>query len=812
MGLASALNTALTGMTAAETTIDVVGNNLANSNTVGFKSSSASFASQFLQTQALGSSPTANNGGQNPRQIGLGTMVADITPNFKQGTIQISSSSTDLAIQGDGFYIVRGSAGEYLYTRNGVFKRNASNELTTITGNRVLGYGVNSNFEIDGASGLVPLTIPLGSKSVAQATRNVYLQGALSPTGDVSSQGQIIQTEQLTDGLYAQPTKGTAAAQQGDAPNLDGEVAKVADPSTDPHLSAGTYVYRLVTVDNNSAETESMYEQWSVTIDGSANENAIDITSLDDSTGSVRRLYRTAVGGALTTFKLVGEYDADFDDVVHDTTQNLTGGAMTNTTTIKGEYTYYVTFYDDAGHESVPSAPITGQVSTDGRMHLTNIPAATGNWVGMRLYRNLSTPEGKNTYYRVAQLEPTDTVYTDSITDDALDDPTTHKLLDFYGVNVKANQTSTLAVNAMRRVGDGYEALFSEGTFEFTGSKGGRTLATKSMEITENTTLRQVLQFMSDSMGIVSPPGADPENPIPPDASGSNPGFEVNMNGQIRFISNGGTENAVAIDLSGMKMITPVGTETVGLQFTTDQTALGTGAATDMVVYDSLGESISVRLTAVLESRTSTATTYRWFADSAQNISTTSDDQIACGTGLITFDGNGNYLSATNSQVQIYRDGESAANSPLTFNFDFSQISGLATSTSSLAVSRQDGSGTGTLSSFIIGNDGTITGVFSNGATRTLGQVVLARFSNAAGLEQQGENLFAEGVNSGEAVIGTPGTQGIGEIIPGAQELSNTDIGSNLVDLILASTMYRGNTRVVTTVQEMLDELMNLRR
>jgi flagellar hook protein FlgE len=179
---------------------------------------------------------------------------------------------------------------------------------------------------------------------------------------------------------------------------------------------------------------------------------------------------------------------------------------------------------------------------------------------------------------------------------------------------------------------------------------------------------------------------------------------------------------------------------------------------------------------------------------------------------LITFDGNGNYLSATNSQVQIYRDGESAANSPLTFNFDFSQISGLATSTSSLAVSRQDGSGTGTLSSFIIGNDGTITGVFSNGATRTLGQVVLARFSNAAGLEQQGENLFAEGVNSGEAVIGTPGTQGIGEIIPGAQELSNTDIGSNLVDLILASTMYRGNTRVVTTVQEMLDELMNLRR
>ena len=103
MGLASALSTALTGLTAAETTIDVVGNNLANSNTVGFKASTANFATQFLQTQSLGSSPTDGSGGTNPRQIGLGTMVADITPNFNQGTIEISSNPMDMAIQGEGF-------------------------------------------------------------------------------------------------------------------------------------------------------------------------------------------------------------------------------------------------------------------------------------------------------------------------------------------------------------------------------------------------------------------------------------------------------------------------------------------------------------------------------------------------------------------------------------------------------------------------------------------------------------------------------------------------------------------------------------
>ena len=103
MGLASTLSTALTGLTAAETTLDVVGNNVANANTVGFKESEAIFATQFVLTQSLGSGPTASTGGTNPRQLGLGTKVAAISPNFTQGTVEISSSPSDLAIQGDGF-------------------------------------------------------------------------------------------------------------------------------------------------------------------------------------------------------------------------------------------------------------------------------------------------------------------------------------------------------------------------------------------------------------------------------------------------------------------------------------------------------------------------------------------------------------------------------------------------------------------------------------------------------------------------------------------------------------------------------------
>ena len=127
-------------------------------------------------------------------------------------------------------------------------------------------------------------------------------------------------------------------------------------------------------------------------------------------------------------------------------------------------------------------------------------------------------------------------------------------------------------------------------------------------------------------------------------------------------------------------------------------------------------------------------------------------------------------------------------------------------------MARQDGSPPGTLTSFIVGEDGLITGVFSNGISRSLAQVRLARFGNPAGLEQLGQNLFATGVNSGLPIQGNPGQEGIGKVVAGAVELSNTDIGANLTDLILASTMYRGNARVITTTEQLFDELLALKR
>ena len=102
--------------------------------------------------------------------------------------------------------------------------------------------------------------------------------------------------------------------------------------------------------------------------------------------------------------------------------------------------------------------------------------------------------------------------------------------------------------------------------------------------------------------------------------------------------------------------------------------------------------------------------------------------------------------------------------------------------------------------------------MFSNGSSRDLGQIRMAPFANNAGLGAARRQHVPTGVNSGLPIYGDPGSQGIGSVTAGAVELSNTDIGQNLIELILASTQYRGGARVITAVQQLLDELLALRR
>ncbi len=815
MGLASALSTSLTGLNAAETQIDVIGNNLANSQTVGFKSSDVVFATQFLQTMSLGSAPSADTGGTDPRQTGLGVQVAGISPNFNQGTIQISSNPSDLAIQGEGLFIVQGGSGEKLYTRTGLFSLNSANQLVTPTGQRLLGYGIDEEFRIQSTE-LVPLTIPLGTEAVAQATETVVMEGTLTPLGDVADTAEVIQSAVLGNGAMPRPDSSSISLTSAARPNVSG-VTTANNQGGGTLVEGSTYQYRMVFVDGAGNEGPAS-SAVSVTVPAGNGlpDNTITLGNLPtDSEYSQLRIYRTDAGGTefkeLATIATGGSFTDD---------GSITPGSTLDDEDLNGNYSYMITYFRSGDPESRPSVMLGPQNIVNGRVHLSNLPTPPTPPSGggfpaydsIRIYRN--TASDQNSFFLVDTIAPGQD-YTDSKTDAEISNLSIsgNKAIDLNGPAIDSN---TLLVDVTRLNGFDYDNPFKIGTLEFEGQKGGRTLQAQTFEITATSTVQDLVSFMQQSMGIQTV-STDSANPLPTSLnniegeSGALVAGTYIRNGQIRFVSNNGEDNALGIDLTSIRVTDANGAVTVpNLAFGSVQEAKGQSAVADFIAYDTLGMPIRTRVTAVLESRSDSATVYRWFADSADNLPQ-SGSNISVGTGLITFDGNGNFISATNSTVAIDRRNIPSV-SPLQFNLDFSGMSGLAAQDATMAAARQDGSPPGKLTSFVIGEDGTIRGVFSNGIARSLGEVRLARFTNPEGLEQRGQNLFAQGINTGLPIEGRPGENGIGTVSAGALELSNTDMGGDLVKLVLASTMYRSNARVITSTQQLFDELLNLRR
>src|SRR5437588_8188255 len=149
-----AMFSGVSGLQANQTKMDVIGNNIANVNTVGFKAGRVSFEDQLSQTMRAASAPNGNQGGTGPEQVGLGVMTGAIDTLQSQGNLQTTGKTTDLAIQGDGLFMVSQGSG-IQYTRDGNFDVDAAGTLVNkATGERLLGFAANSN-------GVIDTTVPI---------------------------------------------------------------------------------------------------------------------------------------------------------------------------------------------------------------------------------------------------------------------------------------------------------------------------------------------------------------------------------------------------------------------------------------------------------------------------------------------------------------------------------------------------------------------------------------------------------------------------------------------------------------------------
>ncbi|GGN15279.1 flagellar hook protein FlgE [Actinoplanes campanulatus] len=172
------LYSGISGLNAHQRMIDVTGNNIANVNTAGYKSSQIQFTDTLSQMMYAAGSPQGGQGGTNPAQVGLGVKVSAINTNFAQGSTQTTGRSGDMLIQGDGFFVTR-SGNEMLYTRAGSFSVDANGTLVTSSGEPIQGWtGVNGVVNSAGQPG--DIRMPVGASIPPARTSQMGLKGNLS--------------------------------------------------------------------------------------------------------------------------------------------------------------------------------------------------------------------------------------------------------------------------------------------------------------------------------------------------------------------------------------------------------------------------------------------------------------------------------------------------------------------------------------------------------------------------------------------------------------------------------------------------------
>lgn len=229
-----------------------------------------------------------------------------------------------------------------------------------------------------------------------------------------------------------------------------------------------------------------------------------------------------------------------------------------------------------------------------------------------------------------------------------------------------------------------------------------------------------------------------------------------------------------------------------------------------MTVYDSLGNDYKVNVEFWKHDIDATdpnapITTWSWRINTGSGVT-------SAATGTLTFNADGIVTNAgTPTDVEFTPDAGTTGTSPFHVNFDFSKVTMFAAD-NSVKPKSVDGYPSGNLVSFSVGADGILTGIYDNGQQQSLGLMALSGFENPAGLQKVGDNMYIPTTNSGDYKAVKAGSNGVGTLNPGTLEMSNVDLSKEFTDMIITQRGFQANSRIITTSDEMLQELVNLKR
>lgn len=719
-----AFNTAVTGLEANQTKMEVIGNNIANVNTTGYKANRATFEEQFAQTLSGAQEPSGTKGGRNPVQIGLGTKVASIDTVHTQGAINTTGKNTDIAIQGTGFLVLKDGTGNPLYTRDGNLGIDGDGKLVTATGLRVQGYPADQNGVINSNGNIGDLqlknnrTYPPHASTMVNVAGNLYRPARLT-----------------ADQAYAHAVENGIASGVAITGNGNGPNQLQLGTTNNTRLDAGELTINnvsiigdvpLVTGDNSQTVMQKLADL---------------INFHRDKTGVVATVKTTSTSGSpqvqitLTSLKPGGDQ------------QIVLGGSSVANVLLNGTQIFNAattTIETQSNNTLAANSTAAGSISL-----ISGDVVINGVDIGA-----LPATPATNTAEQNAQL--------------------------IVGlINAKTDLTGVTA---------------------FTNGSGNISLKATARDIILTG------QTISDGTSAASP----------------TPGGGTNVSGLFTGMNR--AKNATVLAGTSTDVFDALGAQhSVGLEFVSDYDIVTDAAGIVRGTRDNgvwhWAATTDEPDVAVLSSDGQTGTT---------NVPLREVDFSDMGL-LKNFSGRFtlNFLNTdavTSSSIFNFNTNLSPnINQPQPLTVDVGTVSdtnGLTqfSGPNTLTVADQDGYSSGDLASFTFAPDGTIRGVFTNGKILALGRLALANFINESGLLRGnlstggGGNVYQETPNSGNPLIGIPQGGGNGSIVGGALEGSNVDLAEQFTDMIVTQRAFQANSRTITTADEMLQEILSLRR
>jgi len=865
----------ISGLAAHQVGLDVEGNNIANVNTVGFKYSRTSFQDLLSKNVQGATGPQASLGGKNAIQVGSGTTVASVERIHTQGANQNTDRTTDLSIKGEGYFIVSADGGDtQMYTRAGNFSFDATGNLTAPNGAIVQGWTADNNFDIDTTKSTSNITIDPNMTVPAKATTQVEIDANLNAGRKLSDEGRspaeatVLATQNFND-LFGRTGSDIKLTEGTDTLTLN--LTRTFSATNVLDTATGAIIPGPINVDSTAQYTftygpsvndsDNMFQTMGELVD-EINRTIADSTGVNRNQVLLKGDGRIAFAGhlssvvdSLTTNSVFKEAFAPANTGVFETQP------------FKANPNAYLGATDVGEMFNANGETISLKSGEGIKVKVDNL-GETRNFVYREPDPNNNLDYLSNDFQNIEDIELADKdqgfhwLYDSSnkqammnvgqkisIDFDAAKTGLTTKTYtygsDFTSIEDLLNQIKVDLTNAE----NGDLALTFDST---TGTIKDTSDIINAISVQDSTGAAPAAGSVLDNVGgILSPIATNQESNIVKkndtyyftdvqelmnlyqqaiDESGdplistipTNTTVSLDPQGRIRVQNNGDTK--VNITTSGYPdnltankefrdIMASLTKEIPENGYSISQPMYAATHSTSIEVFDSAGSkhTLTFNFTKTSTSGSNTEpTVWKWYVEAPEPATFEFP-----AFGEIKFNPNGSIQSFSPPSVTI--NPNTGSESGQVVQLDFGSLNGFDGITSfakdSITYSStRDGYSGGELRDLEIDTTGTIIGIFSNDQNFELGQVAISTFANDEGLVSVGSNMFSKSPNSGQEIIGTAAKGGRGTVASKTLEMSNVDLSKSLTNLIVIQRGFQANSTTVTTSDQMLQTLLQLKQ